>query len=202
MSEVTAVPLRPIKKGSLAKLWIGVGLVAAVGVGAAWLGTQRQVAMAEPPAERLARISKQQGVVTTASGLRYKIIKEGSGPKASATDEVIVDYEGRLADGQVFDSSALHGGPAKLPVSGMISGWTEGLQLMSPGAKYRFWMGPELAFGEAGVYGGRIPGNAVVEFDVSLISIVPPQPGMGAMGGMDMGGAMPPHGAMPEGSVQ
>lgn len=188
MSEVTAVPLRPIKQGSLLKLWVGLGLIGAVGIAAAWLSTQRQVAMAEPAPTLLARISNQQGVVTTPSGLRYKIIQEGSGPKATVSDVLRVDYEGRLADGDVFDSSALHGGPSELPVSGMIPGWTEGLQLMNAGSKYRFWMGPELAFGEQGTGDGRIPGNAVVEFDVSLIAILPPMPGMGAM---------PPHGAMP-----
>lgn len=188
MSEVTAVPLLPIKKGSLVKLWIGIALAAAVGVAAAWAGTARQVAMAEPAADFLARISKRDGVVTTASGLRYQVITNGSGPKASAADMVVVDYDGKLANGESFDSSARHGGPATLPVGGLIPGWVEGLQLMNAGSKYRFWIPPELGYGEQGAGNGVIPPNAVLEFDVALIAIAP-QPGMGGMG-------MPPHGAM------
>lgn len=192
MSEVTAVPLRPIKKGSLVKLWIGIALVAAAGIAAAWAGTARQVAMAEPAADLLARISKEKGVVTTASGLRYKVITEGSGPKATASDMVVVDYDGKLANGESFDSSARHGGPATLPVGGLIPGWVEGLQLMNAGSKYRFWIPPELGYGEQGAGDGVIPPNAVLEFDVALIAIAPqaPQPGLGDLGGM-------PHGAMP-----
>lgn len=188
MSEVTAVPLLPIKKGSMLKLWIGVALAAAAGTAAAWVGTARQVAMAEPAEVFMARISKQDGVVTTASGLRYKVLTEGSGPKAAATDMVVVDYDGKLANGESFDSSARHGGPATLPVGGLIPGWVEGLQLMNAGSKYRFWIPPELGYGEQGAGDGVIPPNAVLEFDVSLIAIAP-QPGMGGMG-------MPPHGAM------
>lgn len=191
MSEVTAVPLLPIKKGSMLKLWIGVALAAAAGTAAAWVGTARQVAMAEPAEAFMARISKQDGVVTTASGLRYKVLTEGSGPKAAATDMVVVDYDGKLANGESFDSSARHGGPATLPVGGLIPGWVEGLQLMNAGSKYRFWIPPELGYGEQGAGDGVIPPNAVLEFDVSLIAIAP-QPGMGGPAGM----GMPPHGAM------
>lgn len=189
MSEVTAVPLRPIAKGSITKLWVGVAAVLLVGVGAAYVGTQKQVAMAMSPTEFLAS-NKGGNVVETASGLQYKILEEGDGPKPTLNDLVLVDYEGRLLNGEVFDSSARHGGPAPMPLQGMIPGWTEGLQLMNTGSKYRFWMKPELAFGERGVP-GKIPPGALIVFDVTVKAIIPPQ----AMG--MAGGAMPPgHGGM------
>jgi FKBP-type peptidyl-prolyl cis-trans isomerase FkpA len=181
MSEVTAVPLRPIKKGSLAKLWIGIALVAAAGVAVAYRGTVRQVAMAEPAAQFLARNAKQSGVVTTPSGLQYKVVKEGAGPSPQRSDVVIVEYDGKLANGESFDSSANHGGPASLPVEGLIPGWVEALQLMKPGAKYRFWIPPELGYGEAGAGNGVIPPNALLVFDVTLLAIAPQQPGMGGI---------------------
>ncbi|PTQ10984.1 peptidylprolyl isomerase [Sphingomonas oleivorans] len=181
MSEVTAVPLRPIGKGSLATLWIGVGLLVAAGVGTAYFGTRSQVAMAQPAAEFLAANGKRSGVVTTASGLQYQVLKEGQGPKPSAGDTVLVNYDGKLVNGEAFDSSSRQGGPAVLPVGGgMIPGWTEGLQLMKQGAKYRFWFPPKLAYGDRGAGGGVIPPNAVTIFDVELLAIAPP--GMGGMG--------------------
>lgn len=184
MSEITAVPLRPVKKGTLAKLWIGIAVVAAIGVVAAYAGTARQVAMAQPAAEFLARNAEKPGVVTTASGLQYKVLEEGSGPRAQASDMVIVEYDGKLANGESFDSSARHGGPATLPVGGLIPGWVEGLQLMQPGAKYRFWIPPHLGYGEMGAGNGVIPPNALLVFDVKLLAVAPPDPAMmGAMGG-------------------
>ena len=186
MSEVTAVPLRPISRRALVVLWVGIGLLAAAGAAAAFVGTSKQVAMAQPPAEFLAANAKKSGVVTTASGLQYEVLKEGSGPKPGPSDIVLVEYEGRLANGEAFDSSARQGGPAALPVAGgMIPGWGEGLQLMPQGAKYRFWMPPELAFGERGA-GDKIPPNAVAVFDVELLAIAPPQAAMG-MGVMPEG---------------
>ena len=197
MSEVTAVPLHPIKKGSLTKLWLGLAAVAAVGVAAAWAGTARQVAMAEPAAQFLARNANQSGVVSTGSGLQYKILEAGNGPKPHAGDLVVVEYEGKLANGTTFDASARHGGPATLPVSGLIPGWVEGLQLMATGSKVRFWIPPELGYGPQGAGDGIIPPDALLVFDVKLLAIQPQPPAMGgmdAMGGMgnmphDMGGA-------------
>jgi FKBP-type peptidyl-prolyl cis-trans isomerase FkpA len=186
MSEVTAVPLRPIKKGSLVTLWLGVVLIAAVGAAVAYKGTSRQVAMAEPASDFLTRNAKKSGVVTTPSGLQYQVIEEGKGPKPQPTDMVVVEYEGKLANGETFDASANHGGPATLPVGGLIPGWVEGLQLMSPGAKYRFWVPPQLGYGETGA-GGVIPPDALLIFDVRLLAVAPQQPGMGGIG-------MPPQG--------
>jgi len=181
MSEVTAVPLRPIKKGALVILWAGLALIAATGVALAFKGTSRQVAMAEPASQFLARNAKKFGVVTTPSGLQYEVLKEGSGPKPTSSDAVIVEYDGKLANGETFDSSASHGGPAPLPVDGLIPGFTEALQLMSPGARYRFWIPPQLAYGERGAGGGVIPPNALLIFDIHLLAVQPQQPGMGGI---------------------
>jgi hypothetical protein len=196
MSEVTAVPLRPIAKGSLTKLWIGVAILAAAGIGFAWSGTSRQVAMSESPETYLARNAQKSGVHQTASGLQYQVLHEGSGANATTNDMVLVDYEGKLADGTVFDASSRHGGPAPLPVGGLIPGWTEGLQLMNSGAKYRFWIKPELGYGAAGAGDGVIPPNALLIFDVTVHAILPQSqgaPGMGGAGGM----GDPPHEGAP-----
>ena len=189
MSEVTAVPLLPIKKGSLVKLWIGLAAVAAIGIATAWAGTARQVAMAEPAADFLARNAHKSGVVVTGSGLQYQVIEAASGPKPQASDLVVVEYDGKLANGTSFDSSARHGGPATLPVSGLIPGWVEGLQLMNTGSKVRFWIPPELGYGPQGAGDGVIPPNALLVFDVKLLAVQPQAPGMGGIGGMP-GGAM------------
>lgn len=187
--SVTAVPLRPIKKGSLTKLWIGIGLLAAVGIGAAWLSTKAAVVAAQTPDEYLVDNGKRAGVVTLPSGLQYEVLKEGNGPKPTPADLTLVNYEGKLAKtGEVFDASERHGGPATLPVTGLIPGWTEGVQLMKQGSKYRFWMPPRLAYGDAGAGpNGEIPPNAVLVFDLELLAVQPgamnAMPGMGGMGG-------------------
>ena len=99
----------------------------------------------------LAQNAKKAGVKTTASGLQYEVLKEGSGAQPKATDIVAVQYEGKLLDGKVFDSTAQHGGqPAVFPLNQVIPGWTEGLQLMKEGGKYRFYIPSKLAYGEQG----------------------------------------------------
>lgn len=121
----------------------------------------------------------KEGVVTTASGLQYKVQQEGSGAKPGPEDVVTVHYAGRLLDGTEFDSSYKRGQPATFPVGGVIPGWTEALQLMSPGAKYQVWIPSSLAYGPRGV--GPIPPNALLVFDIELISIQPKdQPEQGA----------------------
>lgn len=194
MTEVTAVPLRSIKKGSLAKLWTGVGALVLIGAGVAYAGTQRAVTAAMTPAEYLAANARKGGVKTTASGLQYEVLEDGTGPKPTPADTALVEYDGRLAStGKSFDSTAANGGsPAPLPVGQMIPGFTEGLQLMPTGAKYRFWIKPELGYGGHDVPDPRtgkvaIPGNSVLVFDVKLLGVVP-----GQGGGMPM----PPHGGM------
>ncbi len=111
------------------------------------------------------------GVQTTASGLQYRAVKEGSGKQPSASDVVTVEYEGRLIDGTVFDSTAKHGGaPVSFPLNGVIPGWTEGLQLMKEGAEYTLFIPAELAYGEQGVP-GAIPPNSTLVFDVKLVKV-------------------------------
>ena len=111
-----------------------------------------------------------EGVVTTESGLQYKVVTAGEGDKPSAEDTVTVHYEGRLINGEVFDSSIERGEPATFPVGGVIAGWTEALQMMPAGSTWQLVIPPELAYGERGA-GGRILPNSALVFDVELISI-------------------------------
>jgi FKBP-type peptidyl-prolyl cis-trans isomerase len=122
-------------------------------------------------AEFLADNAKQEGVQTTASGLQYKVITEGEGAKPSAHDTVEVHYRGTLIDGTEFDSSYKRGQTIEFPLNRVIAGWTEGVQLMSPGAKYTFYIPYNLAYGERGTPGGPIPGYATLIFDVELVSV-------------------------------
>ncbi len=114
--------------------------------------------------------AKKDGVVTLPSGLQYTVLKEGSGKKPTAEDVVICHYTGKLTDGTVFDSSVKRNEPATFGVSQVIKGWTEGLQLMKVGAKYRFFIPYQLAYGETGA-GNDIPPYSVLIFDVELIEI-------------------------------
>jgi FKBP-type peptidyl-prolyl cis-trans isomerase len=111
---------------------------------------------------------QKPGVITTASGLQYQVLKEGSGAAPKATDAVTVNYRGSLVSGSEFDS----GEGVSFPLNRVIPGWTEGLQLMREGAKYRFFIPPELAYGETGA-GRVIPPNAALIFEVDLIKVNP-----------------------------
>lgn len=115
----------------------------------------------------LAENGKKEGVVTLPSGLQYTVLREGNGKRPSATDTVECDYEGTLINGQVFDSSYRRGEHATFPLNQVIAGWTEGLQLMQEGAKYRFFIPYNLAYGERGA-GQAIPPYAALIFDVEL----------------------------------
>ena len=117
--------------------------------------------------------AKKEGVVTTASGLQYEVIKKADGPQPKATDVVTVHYEGKLIDGKVFDSSVERGSPIDLPVSGVIPGWVEGLQLMHVGEKYKLYIPSELAYG-AQSPSPSIPANSVLVFDLELLGIKDP----------------------------
>jgi FKBP-type peptidyl-prolyl cis-trans isomerase FkpA len=112
---------------------------------------------------------KKAGVTTTASGLQYEVITAAEGPKPTPESTVTVHYTGMLADSTVFDSSVKRGQPATFPLGGVIPGWTEGLQLMSTGSKYRFVIPPALGYGPRGA-GNVIPPNSVLIFEVELIS--------------------------------
>ena len=122
--------------------------------------------------EFLAKNKGKKGVNTTPSGLQYEVIKAGTGPKPKDTDTVQVHYTGTLLDGTKFDSSVDRGEPATFPLKGVIPGWTEGLQLMPVGSKYKFYIPSNLAYGENGP--GPIGPNAVLTFEVELLKIVPP----------------------------
>ncbi|MDO4897192.1 MAG: FKBP-type peptidyl-prolyl cis-trans isomerase [Moraxella sp.] len=115
----------------------------------------------------LADNAKKEGVQSTASGLQYKVITEGSGKKPKATDTVTVHYEGKTIDGKVFDSSYERGEPVQFPLNQVIKGWTEGVQLMSEGGKYELYIPSELAYGEAG--NPSIEPNSVLIFTVELL---------------------------------
>ncbi len=120
--------------------------------------------------EFLAENAKNDSVKVTESGLQYMVLKEGTGAKPGPTDEVTVHYTGKLLNGTVFDSSVERGEPATFPLDGVIPGWTEGLQLMSEGSKYRLFIPSELAYGEQGAGSDILP-NSTLIFDVELIKV-------------------------------
>lgn len=140
---------------------------------------EQQKAMAEAAAvgekqkaigtEFLAKNKTRPGVITTASGLQYEVITSGTGAKPKATDTVQVHYHGTLIDGTVFDSSVESGTPAEFPVTGVIPGWVEALQLMSVGDKWKLYVPADIAYGPSAR--GKIPANAVLIFEVQLLAI-------------------------------
>ncbi|MDD3286629.1 MAG: FKBP-type peptidyl-prolyl cis-trans isomerase [Bacteroidales bacterium] len=111
----------------------------------------------------------QEGVKETESGLQYKVIQEGTGVKPMATDTVNVHYHGKLINGNVFDSSVERGEPISFPLNQVIQGWTEGLQLMTVGSKYTFFIPADLAYGDSPV--GTIPAGSTLVFDVELLGV-------------------------------
>ena len=134
--------------------------------------SQEQAAKAKEEGTRfLAENAKKEGVVTLPSGLQYQVLREGNGKKPKATDQVRCHYEGTLINGTVFDSSYKRGEPAVFGLNQVISGWTEGVQLMQEGAKYRFFIPYNLAYGERGA-GQQIPPFAALIFDVELIEVM------------------------------
>jgi FKBP-type peptidyl-prolyl cis-trans isomerase FkpA len=153
--SVTAVPIRPIAKGSLVKLWIGLFLLAFAAAAIAWVGTAGQIWS------------------RTASGLQYQVVKEGEGPHPTGTDVALVDYTGMLSDGKIFDSTKGKQ-PVPLPVApgATIAGFSEGLQLMRKGGIYRFRIPPNLAYGPAGKP-PVIPPNSTLTFEVGLLEFLP-----------------------------
>jgi FKBP-type peptidyl-prolyl cis-trans isomerase len=113
---------------------------------------------------------KKEGVKTTTSGLQYEVLTEGKGDKPKASDRVSVHYTGKLLDGTVFDSSVERGQPATFPLNAVIPGWTEGLQLMTVGSKYKLYIPPELGYGEKGA-GPKIGPNSALVFEVELLKV-------------------------------
>ena len=125
----------------------------------------------EEGAKFLAENAKKDGIIVTKSGLQYEVLTEGTGKQPKATDTVRCHYEGRLLDGTIFDSSYKRNAPADFGLQQVIAGWTEGVQLMAEGAKYRFYIPYMLAYGEGGA-GAMIPPFATLIFDVELIKVL------------------------------
>jgi len=139
----------------------------------AYVESQQSKLMAESIGEGAAFLeanAKREGVMTTASGLQYEVLKKGDGAMPGLKDKVTTHYHGTLIDGTVFDSSYDRGQPASFPVSGVIAGWTEALQMMPVGSKWRLYVPYDLAYGERGA-GGKIKPYATLIFDVELLSI-------------------------------
>lgn len=140
---------------------------------------QRRIEEAEAQAEAfkqdqlayLEKNAKNEGITTTESGLQYRVIEAGEGAKPTNLSKVTVHYSGKLTDGEEFDSSYRRGQPASFPLNGVIKGWTEGLQLMSEGSKYEFFIPFDLGYGERGSGSGSIPPFATLIFTVELISV-------------------------------
>jgi FKBP-type peptidyl-prolyl cis-trans isomerase FklB len=132
--------------------------------------------------EFLAENKKKAEVKETASGLQYMVLNEGTGESPTASNVVKVHYHGTLPDGTVFDSSVERGKPAEFPLNRVIPGWTEGVQLMKEGAKYRFFIPPDLGYGERGA-GPNIGPNQLLIFEVELIDVMEEQQGGQPQGG-------------------
>lgn len=180
MSDVTAVPLRPVGKSGVTALWVGVALLLAGGIGGAYATTQKAVMTAMPPTEFMAANAKKPGVKTTPSGLEYQVLKKGKGPTPTASDVALVEYKGTLTNGTQFDASKPNQ-PVPMPIGQVVPGFAEALQLMPKGSRYRVWLPPQLAYGEREA--GPIPANSVLVFEITMHEFMAMPQGMPA--GMD-----------------
>ncbi len=154
MSTVTAVPIQPLKRGSLAKLWLGVALLVAAGFLLAWAGAGRMRGN------------------DIGAGLIVRTVKHGHGPNVTLNDGVMVNYEGRLADGTIFDSNAGREPVPMLPAQ-VIPGFSRALTAMQKGGKYRVHIPSSMAYGATPPRGAPIPPNADLDFDVEIVELVP-----------------------------
>ena len=151
--SVSQVPLRPVKRGALAKLWLGILLLIGAALLLAWAGA-----------------GALRGE-TTSSGLQFRTVKAGAGPLIKPVDGVLIVFEGRLEDGTVFDSS--RGQPVPMIAGQVIPGFAEALQKMQKGGRYTIRIPGELAYGATPPQGSPIPPNAPLEFDVHVVQVVP-----------------------------
>lgn len=171
MSTVTAVPLQPSKRSVLVYVWLGVAIALFAALWLAWRGTAEPRALKGDNATFLAWNRTQPGVIETKSGLQYKILKAGDGPNPTDSDIAGVTFLGRLRDGTVFQEQPPQ--PVPLPLSGgAIPGVLEGIKLMNKGARYRFWLKPELGYGSNSPDPARIPANALLIFDIDLAGFI------------------------------
>lgn len=175
MSEITAVPLRPVGKSGVTALWAGVALLIVAGVGGAWAATRGAVMTGMPPAEFMAANARHHGVRTTASGLEYQVMKPGAGPAPGIGDVAQIDYRGTLTSGTEFDASK-PGQPVALPVGQVVPGFSEALMLMPRGSSYRVWIPPQLGYGDREA--GPIPAGSVLVFDITMHDFMPMPVGM------------------------
>ena len=163
MSDVTAVPIAPVKRSWLVWLVGAVAVAALAGIAMAWAGTAKTVAEAGTADQFLAWHKSAPGVVTTASGLQYQVVKKGDGAIPTNADVALVNYKGSLRTGKVFDQ----GQRAPFPVTGVVAGFSEALKLMPRGSTYRIWIPPALGYG-AQSQGELIPANSLLIFDVDM----------------------------------
>ncbi len=159
-------------KYGIGRFAVAALVLAALAAGLAFLTIEPIRAPLRASSSFLADNAAKDGVVTTASGLQVEMLEPGEGPHPVAADRVVVQYEGSLPDGTVFDSSYVRGQPAMFSVGELIPGWQEGLQLMRPGGKARFVIPADLAYGSEGA-GGVIPPNSPIAFEVELLGILP-----------------------------
>lgn len=169
--SVTHVPIPPIAKGSLTKLWLGVAAAVLIAGGAAWAGLQ---GVPQSAAGFMASNADEPGVVTTESGLQIKEITKGTGPSPTDADVTLINYEGTLADGTPFDANER----VPMPVAGSIPGFSEALKRMQRGGKYQLWIPPELGYGaeeKTNPQTGEvvIPANSLLVFNVELVEFIP-----------------------------
>ena len=195
---VSSKPAAPRSPLLYIVLGIAIGALATAGIGwgvIAWKGYSKT------PEDFLSHNrSADKNVVETASGLQYKVLTPGKGPKPTDSDVTLVNYEGKLTDGTTFDKSEQ---PTPMPVKGVVPGFSEALKLMNKGAKYRLWIKPSLGYGASAK--GPIPANSVLVFDVELIDFIPEatlrQMQMQQQMMQQPGGALPPGaGAPPAGA--
>lgn len=173
MSNVTAVPIKPTKRSVI--VWLVLGLIVALAAATALAvrGTGQVVAERGDNAQFLDWNKRQPGVVELPSGLQYQVLKPGTGEaKPTDADVTLVTYKGALRDGSVFDQSER---PSPMPVAGVVPGFSEGLKQMTKGSQYRFWIKPELGYGERTPDPQKLPPNSLLVFDVTLLDFLPQQ---------------------------
>ena len=168
--SVTAVPIAPVKRSYLVWLWIGIAVAVVTGAAIAFAAPQ------DPNTVWLANNAKKPGGMVTDSGLQYQVIKKGDGPTPTDEDIALVNYDGKLTDGTTFDSGKqtpmpVRKGDPETGQPGVVAGFSEALKMMPKGSKYRFWIKPELAYGDQAQ--GPIPANSILEFDVDMIDFLP-----------------------------
>jgi FKBP-type peptidyl-prolyl cis-trans isomerase FkpA len=203
--SVTAVPIPPTKRSVLAWIWVGVAAALLAALAFAYFGTRGAVATSGTEEQFLAYNARQSGVTTTASGVQVlQLEAPESDEKPTTEDVVLINYTGSLRDGTVFDASQQ---PTPMPVSGVVPGFSEGLQAMSKGGKYRIWIPAEQGYGDASPDQTRIPNGSTLIFDVELVDFIPAavlqqQMQMQQMQQMMQGGAPGGPDAPPQGAPQ